>query len=181
MIKTVDPRHKLTFDTTEMLVPSLISFGPLIVTVSGWAKAYRARRIEPLHPFAFTLLVVITALAAVPAGSFIYFRLRPVHHLPPWQNPEVAFLGWFFLLGPFCVVFGFLAFRNEPKWLFWVLEVAVILVNWSRLHRCRGVLRWAVCGLNERNRLWLLKNYDYDENGHNSGEGKCLGIREDRL
>lgn len=91
MIKTVDPRHKLTFDTTEMLVPSLISFGPLIVTVSGWAKAYRARRIEPLHPFAFTLLVVITALAAVPAGSFIYFRLRPVHHLPPWQNPEVAF------------------------------------------------------------------------------------------
>jgi hypothetical protein len=108
---------------TDMLVPCLISFGPLIVTVSGWAKAYRARRIEPLHPFAFTLLAVITAFAAVPAGSFIYFRMRPVH-LPPWQNPEVTFLAWFFLLGPFCVVLGFLAFRNEPKWLFWVLEVA---------------------------------------------------------
>lgn len=108
---------------TDMLVPSLISFGPLMVTVSGWAKAYRARRIEPLHPFAFTLLAVITALAAVPAGSFIYFRLRPVH-LPPWQNPEVIVLAWLFLLGPFSMVLGFLALRNEPKWLFWVLEVA---------------------------------------------------------
>jgi hypothetical protein len=108
---------------TRLLVPCLISFGPLIVTVSGWAKVYRARRIEPLHSFSLTLLAVITALTAVPAGSFIYFRLRPVH-LPPWQNPEVTLLAWFFLLGPFCMVLGFLAFRNEPKWLFWVLEVA---------------------------------------------------------
>jgi hypothetical protein len=70
-----------------------------------------------------TLLTVITAFAAVAAGSFIYFRLRPVH-VPPWQNPEVTFLAWFFLLGPGCMVLGFLAFRKEPKWLFWVLEVA---------------------------------------------------------
>jgi len=107
----------------DMLVPCLISFGPLIITVSGWAKAYRVRRVEPLHPFALTLLAVITALAAVPAGSFIYFRLRPVH-LPPWQNPEVTFLAWFFLLGLFCLVCSFLAFRMEPKWLFWVLGTA---------------------------------------------------------
>jgi hypothetical protein len=109
----------------DMLVPCLISFGPLFVTLSGWAKAYRARRIQPLHPFASTLLAVITAFAAVPSGSFIYFRLRPVH-LPPWQNPEVTFVAWFFLLGPFCMVFGLLAFRNEPKWLFWVVEAASI-------------------------------------------------------
>ena len=107
----------------DVLIPCLISFVPLIVTVSGCAKAYRARRVEALHPFAFTLLAIVTAFAAVPAGSFIYFRLRPVH-LPPWQNPEVAFLAWFFLFGPFCMILGFLAFRKEPKWLFWVLEVA---------------------------------------------------------
>jgi len=106
-----------------MLVPSLISFAPLVVTLSGCAAAaYRARHGRTLHPFAFTLLAVVTAFAAVPAGSFIYFRLRPVH-LPPWQNPEVSFLAWFFLVGPFCVVLGFLAFRREPKWLFWLLEV----------------------------------------------------------
>jgi hypothetical protein len=72
---------------------------------------------------AFTLLAVVTAFATVPAGSFIYFQLRPVH-LPPWQSPEVALFGWFFLLGPFCMVLVFLAFRKEPKWLFWVIEVA---------------------------------------------------------
>jgi hypothetical protein len=109
----------------KMLVPSLISFMPLIVTLSGWIKAYRSRRVESLHPFALVLLAFVTAFAVVPACSFVYFRLSPVH-LPPWQNPEVALLGWFFLLGPFCMVLGFLAFRKEPKWLFWVLEVASV-------------------------------------------------------
>ena len=105
-----------------ILIPSLINFMPLIVTGSGWVKAYRTRQVESLHPFAFTLLSVITAFAAVPAGAFVYYAVRPVH-LPPWQDPQVSLIGWFFLLGTFCMIASFLAFRREPKWLFWVLEV----------------------------------------------------------
>lgn len=119
----VDREHNIADYRTDVLVPFLVNFMPLIVTLSGWVRAYRARRGESLHPFAFTLLAIVTALAALPAGSFIYFELRPIH-LPPWQSPEVALLGWFSLLGPFCIVLGFLAFRQEPRWLFWVLEVA---------------------------------------------------------
>ena len=108
----------------NVLVPYLVNFMPLIVTVSGWVRAYRASRFRPLHPFAFALLAIVTAGAAVPASSFIYFdELKPVH-LPPWQDPLVLLYGWFCLFGPFCVILGFLAFRNEPKWLFWVLELA---------------------------------------------------------
>jgi hypothetical protein len=110
-------------DVRGILIPLLINFMPLMVTVSGWVKAYRARRVESLHPFAFTLLSVITAIAVVPAGAFVYYALRPVHP-PPWEDPQVLLIGWLFLLGPFCIILSFLAFRKEPKWLFWVLEVA---------------------------------------------------------
>jgi hypothetical protein len=66
---------------------------------------------------------MITVTAAVPAGAFVYYALRPVN-LPPWEDPQVRLIGWFLLLGPFCMILSFLAFRKEPKWLFWVLEVA---------------------------------------------------------
>jgi hypothetical protein len=33
----------------------------------------------------------------------------------------------------------------------------------------------------ERNRLWVLKNSHYRGKRQNSGDPKCLGIREDRL
>jgi|SRR5579864_6546665 len=110
-------------DVLGILIPSLINFMPLIITVSGWVNAYRARQVESLHPFALTLLSVITAISAVPAGAFVYYALRPVH-LAPWKDPQVLLIGWLFLLGPFCIILSFLAFRKEPKWLFWVLEVA---------------------------------------------------------
>jgi len=110
-------------DVLGIFIPSLINFMPLIVTVSGWVRAYRARRVESLHAFAFSLLAMITVTGAVPAGAFVYYALRPVH-LPPWEDPQVRLIGWFFLLGPFCMILSFLAFRKEPKWLFWVLEVA---------------------------------------------------------
>jgi len=69
------------------LVPYLITFTPLIMMLSGWARAYRKHNTEPLHPFAFTLLAIVTALATIAAASFVYFELRPVH-LPPWQSPK---------------------------------------------------------------------------------------------
>lgn len=107
----------------DAVLPYLIMFMPLMVTTAGWAKAYRARRIQPLHPFALMLLAVVTLFATVVAGVFIYFEVRPVH-IPPWESPEVAIFAWLFLLGLFCIVLSFLAFRLEPKWLFWVLAVA---------------------------------------------------------
>jgi len=35
--------------------------------------------------------------------------------------------------------------------------------------------------IDECNREWLLKNSDFDRNGQNPGDVKCLEIREDRL
>ena len=106
-----------------VLVSYLIKFMPLVIAGVGWAKVYRARSLEPLHPFALSLLAIVTVFVAVEAGAFIFFGLRPVH-LPPWESPEVAFFGRFFLLGLFCTALSFLAFRMEPKWLFWVLGAA---------------------------------------------------------
>ena len=107
----------------NVLVPYLVNFMPLIVTGSGWVKAYRARRIQFVHPFAFSLLAIVTGFAAVPACAFIHFDWNYVYR-PPWEDPLVLLYRWFCLVGPFSMVLGFLAFRKEPKWLFWVLEVA---------------------------------------------------------
>jgi hypothetical protein len=108
---------------TSALVSHLVIFMPVIVTLSGWTRAYRKRRTEQLHPFALTLLAAVTGLAAIAAASFVYFDFRPVH-LPPWQSPEVMLFGWLFILGPACMAVGFLALGKQPKWLFWVLELA---------------------------------------------------------
>jgi hypothetical protein len=103
-------------------VPYAISFMPLLLAVSGWVGTYRLRRTNPLHPFALFFLAIVSVLAAVPAGSYVYFEFHPIH-LPPWQSPEIRLLSWFFFLGPVGMLLGVLAFRNEPKWLFWVLEI----------------------------------------------------------
>ena len=57
-----------------VLLSYLIKFMPLILAVAGWAKVYRARRHEPLHPFALTLLSFVTAFAAVEAGVHLFRR-----------------------------------------------------------------------------------------------------------
>jgi hypothetical protein len=109
----------------NVIVPYLLNFMPLIVTGSGWVKAYRTRREQSLHPFAFALLAVITVFSIIPASAFIYFDWNPIYR-PPWKDPLVLLYAWFCLLGPFSMILGFLAFRNEPKWLFWVLEFASV-------------------------------------------------------
>ena len=108
---------------TGIFLSHLIFFTPLIVTASGWLRAYR-KHSEPLHPFALTLLIAVTGLAIVAAVSFVYFDFNPVH-LPPWESPEVRLFGWFLILGPASTMaVSFLALGNKPKWLFWVLEIA---------------------------------------------------------
>jgi hypothetical protein len=107
----------------SVIIPYAISFMPLVLMLSAWAGASHLRRTRPLHPFALTLLTIVTVVAVVPACSYVYFEFHPVH-LPPWESPEVRLLGWMFLLGPLCMLLGLLAFRKEPRWLFWVLELA---------------------------------------------------------
>jgi hypothetical protein len=106
-----------------VLISYLIKFMPLVIAGTGWAKAYRARKLEPLHPFAVSLLAVVTVFVAVEAGAFIFFESRPIN-LPPWESPEVPFFARFFLIGLFFIALSFLAFRMEPRWLFWVLGAA---------------------------------------------------------
>jgi hypothetical protein len=127
----VTVREKVTSRLAEVIVryllnvtvPYLINFMPLIITLSGWVKAYRTHRLQPLHPFAFVLLAVVTVFCAIPAVAFVHFEWNYVYR-PPWRDPLVLLYGRFFLLGPFSMVLGLLAFRNQPKWLFWVLELA---------------------------------------------------------
>src|SRR5439155_26215366 len=81
---------------TQVLVPHVATFMPLIVTSLGWIGTYRKRHSEPLHFFAFTLLAFVTALSIVAAGSFVYFELRP-ENLPPWKSTEVMLFGSFLI------------------------------------------------------------------------------------
>jgi len=106
-----------------ILVRYLIFFMPLIVTLSGWATAYRRRHTEPLHPLANTLLAVVTALATVAAATFLYFTLRPAL-LPAFESPDVSLFLWFLVLGPICAAVSFLVGLRAPEWLAWVLGVA---------------------------------------------------------
>jgi hypothetical protein len=105
-----------------VFVSHLIFFTPLIVTIAGWIRAYR-KDSEPLHPFALTLLIGVTGVAAFAAASFVYFDFNPVH-LPPWQSPEVRLFAWIFILGLASMALSFLALGNKPKWLFWILGIA---------------------------------------------------------
>jgi hypothetical protein len=107
---------------TGVFVTHLIFFTPLIVTVGGWIRAYREDS-EPVHPFALTLLIGVTGLAALAGVSFVYFDFEPVR-LPPWESPEIRLFGSFLLLGPASMAASFLALGKRPKWLFWVLEMA---------------------------------------------------------
>lgn len=123
-----------------VLVRYLITFMPLIITLSGWATAYRRRHTEPLHPLAITLLGVVTALATIAAASSVYFTLRPVL-VPAFESPDVSLFLWFLVLGPICAAVSFLVGVRAPEWLAWVLGVAsfwltglgvlAALVSWS--------------------------------------------------
>jgi hypothetical protein len=104
-------------------VAHVVVLAPLIVTGSVCLQVYRARGTRLLNPFGLALLVIITAFAAMAAGSFLYFDFKPAH-LPPWESPEVLLLGLFVLVGPLCMITSFLTFGKQPKWLFWVLEFA---------------------------------------------------------
>jgi hypothetical protein len=111
---------------TERLIPYLLTCGPFVLTLAAWTKLYRARQPEWPRPIALIALGIVSANAALAAGTFLYYDFRPPP-LPPWQNPQTLTLGLLFLLAPIGMIVGFVAaVRGAPKWLICLVEVASV-------------------------------------------------------
>lgn len=110
------------------VIKGIITCVPLLVVLFAWAKIYHSRRVERPHPPSMVALAILTFLAALSAGTFIYFAAEP-SPLPPWQSPEISNFGLLLLFSPIGIVFGVLlvAFRaGAPKWLCWTIETMSI-------------------------------------------------------
>jgi len=72
-------------------------------------------------------LGIASANAALAAGTFAYYELRPHSFLPPWQDPEVLNLALLFLTAPIGMIVGIVAaLRGAPKWLVGIVEIASV-------------------------------------------------------
>jgi hypothetical protein len=78
-------------------------------------------------PVTLMALGLVSANAALAAGTFLYYQFRPLPSLPPWQDPQILTLGWLLLLAPLGMIVGFVAaMRGAPKWLILVVEIASV-------------------------------------------------------
>jgi hypothetical protein len=108
-----------------VLIKGLITCAPLLAVVLAWAKIYRIRYVELPRLSSMMALAIVTLLAALSAGTFVYFAFKP-SPLPPWQSPEVANFGLLLLFSPIGIVFGLLLFgrwAQAPRWLCWTIEI----------------------------------------------------------
>lgn len=108
------------------MIKGFLTCLPFVAVLGAWLGVYWTRRTQPLHPPSLIALLVLTANAALAAGAFAYYKLRPAPSLPPWQDPEILTFAWLFLLAPVGIVFGFLAFRSSARWLFWLVEIVSV-------------------------------------------------------
>jgi hypothetical protein len=70
-------------------------------------------------------LVIVSANAALAAGTFLWFKLRPSPFLPPWKDPETLQLAMLFFLAPVGMIVGLVAAAyGTPKWLIIPLQIA---------------------------------------------------------
>ena len=86
------------------LVLYMLTCGPLLLTIVAWLRLYVGRR----WPSALALLAlgIVSANAVLAAGTFLYYELRSLSHLPPWEGPEILLLGLLILLAPIGMVLG---------------------------------------------------------------------------
>lgn len=71
-------------------------------------------------------LGIVTANAALGAGTFLYYDFEPSPQ-PPWQNLQILTLGLLFFLAPIGMIVGFVAAaRGTPKWLICIVEIASV-------------------------------------------------------
>ncbi len=109
-----------------MIVRLAITCLPILLVLWAWGKAYRVRHEEPLNPPSLIALIIVTALAGLAAGAFIYLEFRPDTR-PPWESTEILLYGSFFLLSPIGMIFGYLASkRGAPRWLNVIVFVVLI-------------------------------------------------------
>jgi hypothetical protein len=73
-------------------------------------------------------LGVASSNAALAAGTFLYYELRPPSHfVPPWQDPETLQLAMLGLLAPVAMILGVVAVVvGAPKWLIGIVEIASV-------------------------------------------------------
>lgn len=111
----------------KVFIGYLLTCGPLVLTLGGWIKLYFARHGQWPRRIALVALGIVTANAALAAGEFVYYELRPSRFVPPWEDPQILALGSLFLLAPIGMVVGFVAAgRGTPKWLIWIVEIASV-------------------------------------------------------
>ena len=109
---------------TVLLNPYLLTCGPFVLALAAWTKLYWARQWP--RPIALVALGIVSANAALAAGTFLYYDFSP-SPLPPWQNPQILTLGLLFLLAPIGMIVGFVAaIRGAPKWLICIVEIASV-------------------------------------------------------
>jgi|HubBroStandDraft_3_1064219.scaffolds.fasta_scaffold597115_1 hypothetical protein len=113
---------------TPRLVPYMLTCGPLVLTLAAWLRVYWTRRQQGPHAFGLLALGVASSNAALAAGTFLYYELRPPSHfVPPWQDPETLQLAMLGLLAPVAMILGVVAVVvGAPKWLIGIVEIASV-------------------------------------------------------
>src|SRR5262245_22079144 len=125
---------------TDVLGPCLLNFMPLIVTASGWAKAYQTGWTKSLHPFAFALLAVVHRIRCC-LGRFLRPFLVETGSLPSLAGSRSYLPRMVIVARP--TLHG-----GRPSCLSQRTQVALLdsrrdsfLVNRPRSLGCHGVLR----------------------------------------
>jgi hypothetical protein len=106
----------------------MLTCGPLVLTLAAWLKLYWARRRQRPHALGLLALGIVSANAALAAGTFLYYELKPSSHfIPPWEDREILQLGLLFLLAPIGMILGAVAgAHGAPKWLIGIVEIASV-------------------------------------------------------
>ncbi len=104
------------------LLPYLLTCGPFVLTLAAWIKMTRVRPVP--SPLTWAALVIVSANAALGAGTYLWYGFRPTH-LPPWKDPETLTLAILFFTAPIGMIVGLIAAaRRAPPWLVILLEIA---------------------------------------------------------
>lgn len=98
---------------------------PLLAVLSAWICVFLRRHVEPFGPASLVALAFATVLAAVSAGTYVYFL--PLHGTLPMGNPEDRIFAYITELSLVGIIGGvFARVRRGPRWLFWMVEAVSV-------------------------------------------------------
>jgi hypothetical protein len=125
------------------LLPYLLTCGLFVLTLAAWIKMIRVRPAP--SPLTWAALALVSANAALGAGTYLWYGFRPTH-LPPWKDPGTLTLAILFFTAPIGMIVGLIAAaRRAPPWL-------VILWRLRRCH-CSLLAFWKVFQCESRSAL----------------------------